>query len=126
MSQEKVNRYKEDKKNRIKNIAKEKRVRKVKTFVGTIVALAATGWLIWGAVTLIKSGNEEATAGQTLSQEELESLLNEIYSATTTVEGNTTSEGATTAEGNTTSEGETTAEDETTSQTEQEEPEAAQ
>lgn len=45
MSQEKVNRYKEEKKNRKEMMAKEKRVQKLQTFAGVAVLAVLVGWI---------------------------------------------------------------------------------
>ena len=44
MSQAKVDRYKEEKANRKKTIAKEKMLRRVKMAVGVLVAVVIVGW----------------------------------------------------------------------------------
>ena len=45
MSQEKVNRYKEEKANRKQNIVKEKRKRTLNKVVGVLLAVVIVGWV---------------------------------------------------------------------------------
>lgn len=55
MSQEKVDRYKEQKKNRKKILKKEKRMRFLGYFVGTIIGLAIVGWAGWSVYSIYES-----------------------------------------------------------------------
>ncbi len=52
MSQAKVDRYKEEKKNRKEIIAKEKRQRMIGKIAGWVVILALIGWIGYSAVDL--------------------------------------------------------------------------
>ena len=133
MSQEKVNRYKEEKRNRKQNMAKEKRIKLIKKIGYSALGILLAGWIIFCCVRVYQDANKP-----TLSQEEIQSILNDLISqqsttskentttkveSTTTKEGETTAEGATTVEGETTKEGTTTesatkAEGETTAETE--------
>ena len=61
MSQEKVNRYKEEKANRKKNVAKEKRNKKISTFVGVLISLIIVGYLgVSLYATLTEDARQEA------------------------------------------------------------------
>lgn len=65
MSQAKVDRYKEEKKNRQKMIKKEKRHERMLKVCGVVVAVAVIGWVGYsGYSTLTKSGK---AAGNTYS-----------------------------------------------------------
>lgn len=50
MSQEKVTRYKEEKVNRKKTMAKQKRARRIRNTVMAVVLVAALGWVGYSAV----------------------------------------------------------------------------
>ena len=139
MSQDKVNRYKEEKRNRKKNIAKEKRVKLLKKIGYSLIGVLLAGWVVFCCVRVYQDANKPTV---TLSNEELQSLINELLSQqstttgqntttkegetttagekTTTKEGETTVAGETTTAGETTKEGETTANSETTTNSEEE------
>lgn len=55
MSQEKVDRYKEQKKNRKKIIKKEKRIRILGYCVSTVIGLGIIGWAGWSVYTTYES-----------------------------------------------------------------------
>ena len=55
MSQEKVNRYKEEKANRKQNVAKEKRKRAISKVVGVLAAVVIIGWVGYSAVDSYQS-----------------------------------------------------------------------
>ena len=50
MSQEKVNRYKEEKKNRKELLAKEKKQKAIRRVVGTVIAVVFVAWVGFSAV----------------------------------------------------------------------------
>lgn len=56
MSQEKVNRYKEEKANRKQTMAKEKRKKGVQKVAGILVAVVIVGWVGYSAVDAYQSG----------------------------------------------------------------------
>ena len=111
MSQEKVNRYKEEKANRKKNVAKEKRNKKISTFVGVLISLIIVGYL---GVSLYATLTEDAR------QEAEYSRLLEEYYATMSTNQTTTGSQTTTAAGETTTtaSGETSASETTTAASE--------
>lgn len=91
MSQEKVDKYKKDKANRRKNIAKEKRKRLIGKIVGIVVGVAFLVYIVWSVTVLVKPEKEKT--GNTMSEEDLSSYLKEleeIYGTTTAAEGTTT------------------------------------
>lgn len=55
MSQEKVNRYKEEKANRKQIMAKEKRQKAIRKAVGAVVAVVLIGWIGYSAVDTYQS-----------------------------------------------------------------------
>ncbi len=87
MSQEKVDKYKEDKANRRKNIAKEKRKRLIGNIVGIFVGVAFLVYIIWSVTVFVKP--EKETTGITMSEEDLSRLLKEL-DGTAAAEGTTT------------------------------------
>lgn len=109
MSQDKVNRYKEEKRNRKKNIAKEKKVKLFKKILYSLIGVLVAGWVVFCCVRIYQDANKP-----TLSNEEIQSMLNEILSQQST----TSKENATTKEGETTTKNDTTtkSEEETTKQ----------
>lgn len=50
MSQEKVNRYKEEKANRKQIMAKQKRQKAIRKVAGAVIAVALVGWIGFSAV----------------------------------------------------------------------------
>ena len=65
MSQAKVDRYKEEKKNRAKIMAKEKRDWALTKLAGGILALAIVVWAGYSAVTALRKAPEENTTLET-------------------------------------------------------------
>ena len=55
MSQEKVNRYKEEKANRKQIIAKKKREKAIRRVAGTLIAVVLIGWVGYSAVDAYQS-----------------------------------------------------------------------
>ncbi len=130
MSQEKVDKYKQEKANRKKTIAKEKRKKKLYTALAVLIGVVFIGWLGVSVYLEIKQAKEDESM-----EAELSKWLEDYYatstnattgdgSATTTTGSDTTSgsESETTSgdtsSDETTSSGETTTGDETTSQNE--------
>lgn len=62
MSQEKVNRYKEEKANRKQTMKKEKRNRMIGRIVGAVIAIALVGWI---GFSIYDSAEEKVAASQT-------------------------------------------------------------
>lgn len=76
MSQEKVNRYKEEKSNRKQNIVKEKRKRTLNKVVGVLLAVVIVGWVGYSAVDLYQSSQprEQVEVDYTAVSDYLQSL----------------------------------------------------
>ena len=127
MSQEKVDKYKAEKANRKKEVAKKKRQKKIYTFLGVILGLAFVTWIGYSVYLEIKA-NKEAESQQAA----LEEYLNQLATATTTSSDESATGDATTssdeletgdattssdesATGDATSDEETTSQEETTS-----------
>ena len=117
MSQEKVDRYKQEKANRKKNIAKEKRKKKIYVLLGALVGAAFVAWI---GFSVYKDYIEEPTQPVvTLSPEQSSKIEEMLGNNTTAKQDETTSkkdETTTAAEGETT----TSAEEETTTGAESE------
>ncbi len=79
MSQEKVDKYKAEKANRKKEVAKKKRQKKIYTFLGVILGLAFVTWIGYSVYLEIKA-NKEAESQQAA----LEEYLNQLATAATT------------------------------------------
>lgn len=62
MSQEKVDRYKQEKANRKKTMKKEKRMGILRKAAATVIALAIVGWLGYSAYDLYESNQVRAVA----------------------------------------------------------------
>ena len=62
MSQEKVDRYKQEKANRKKIMRKQKVMNFLRKGVLTLVALALVGWLVYSAYYIYESGKERVVA----------------------------------------------------------------
>ncbi len=132
MSQEKVDKYKEEKANRKKNIAKEKRKKKLYTALGILLGVAFVAWISVSVFLEIKADREYESQQAELSKwydEYMATYTNASTtsgSATTTTgaqattgsNDETTSGDATTGTGETTSNNETTSSEETTSEEE--------
>ena len=67
MSQAKVDRYKEEKANRKKTIAKEKMLRRVKMAVGVLVAVVIVGWAGFSGYRVYESNKPMKTIYTNLS-----------------------------------------------------------
>ena len=74
MSQEKVEKYKQEKANRKKNIKKEKRLHVLRVIFYSLIALAILGFLGWSVYDKFIREEEKPT---TMSQEEWSSMLEE-------------------------------------------------
>lgn len=107
MSQAKVDKYKKDKANRKKIIAKQKRVAALQKFAFAVVSLALVAFIVASAYfKWFKDDKESTTENITyaLSEEEVSSVWNEITNAeeTTAAEESTdeTSDSETSTENN--------------------------
>ena len=76
MSQEKVNRYKEEKANRKQNVAKEKRKKAISKVVGVLAAVVIIGWVGYSAVDSYQSSQprEQVEVDYTAESDYLQSL----------------------------------------------------
>ena len=119
MSQEKVDKYKQEKANRKKEIAKAKAKKKLYVISGVVVALLFVGWLVYSVFAEIQQAEDESR-----QQSEYESILQQMLeerATATTGSGETTTAGdgeTTTAGGDettTTSDKPSSSEEETTS-----------
>lgn len=79
MSQEKVNKYKEQKANRKQTMQKEKRNRVLSRLIGAVVGLALVGWIGYSAYISI---NNQVSSSQT--EVELSAITDYISSLTAT------------------------------------------
>lgn len=76
MSQEKVNRYKEEKANRKQNVAKEKRKKAISKVVGVLAAVVIIGWVGYSTVDSYQSSQprEQVEVDYTAVSDYLQSL----------------------------------------------------
>ena len=77
MSQEKVNKYKEEKANRHKIMKREKRNRMIGRIVGIVICLAIVGWI--GYSIYDRAATKIATAQTEVNLSALDDYLNELY-----------------------------------------------
>lgn len=79
MSQEKVNKYKEEKANRKETMKKARRVSLVRNIVASVVLVAAVGWVGYSGVTYIidKQPRPEVSVDYTALDEYSKSLTAE-------------------------------------------------
>lgn len=101
MSQEKVELYKKEKKNRKKNLKKDKRNKVLIKITSALIGILLIAGLVW----IVKDGeikrlNQEPTS--TMSQEELSSLIDSLNQSTSESETTTANGETTTANGETT------------------------
>lgn len=61
MSQEKVDRYKEEKANRKKIMAKQKREKAIRRVAGTVIAVVLIGWIGYSAVDAYQESRPRQT-----------------------------------------------------------------
>lgn len=93
MSQEKIDRYKEEKANRKKNISKQKKKDFALKVVGVLFALAILGWIVYSGYNAFFVEDEPETI--TLSAEEMSSLMESLNAQTTSGKEDETKEGET-------------------------------
>ena len=126
MSQEKVNKYKEEKANRKKEVAKKKMQKKLYTILGAVLGIALVAWIGVSVYLEIKA-DQEYESSVKAAQEAWSEWLEDYYAtstAATTGEKGTgdettsasekTTGDETTSAAETTTGGETTSEEETT------------
>lgn len=82
MSQEKVDKYKEQKLNRKKDMAKAKRKKKLTVLVGALATVAFVGWLVYSVFAEIQQAKDEESQAAALSSIYAE-LLQQQATATT-------------------------------------------
>ena len=119
MSQEKVDRYKQEKANRKKTIAKEKLKKKLYIVAGAVVGIAFLGWIAWSIPAENRAAEEarQQSIDDSIAMSKLlEELQAQLATQTTTTGSATTGTGDTTTAGDaTTGTGdETTSADEST------------
>ena len=116
MSQEKVDRYKQEKANRKKSIAKEKLKKKLYIVAGAVVGIAFLGWIAW-SIPAEKRAAEEERKQSIADSIAMSQLLDEL-NAQLASQNATTTGSATTGTGETTTGTETTtsADEDTTSE----------
>lgn len=113
MSQEKVDKYKQEKANRKKTMAKEKRKKRLYVFLGAVIGIAFVVWIGY-SVYLEKKAAEDESIAASIWQEYLEQMA----TATTGTDSATTGSGSETtgtdSETTGTDEAETSSEEDTT------------
>ena len=125
MSQEKIDRYKEEKANRKKNVSKQKRNALLAKIAGVIVAIGIVVWFGWSGYRSYQQHKEEESYNKAMAQawEEYSKSLATSATSSTGVNleqdpSNVTTSGETSAEGETTETETTAATEEETSQEE--------
>ena len=113
MSQEKVDKYKQEKANRKKTMAKEKLKKKLYILLGAVITAAFVGWIGWSVYTEKKAAAEQESMIASL-QAELNAMVATTGTAGTTGTGDATTADTTTSDDKSSSE-ETTEEETTTS-----------
>jgi len=81
MSQEKVNKYKEDKANRKQIMQKEKRNRVISRVIGAAICIALIGWLGYSAVDSITT--KAATSQTEVDLTAVDNYFNDLYATDT-------------------------------------------
>ncbi len=87
MSQEKVNKYKEEKANRKAILKREKRNRMIGRIVGSVIGLALVGWIGFSIYDKVATGMETAQ-----TEVKLEALTNYLTGLDTADAGEDTAE----------------------------------
>lgn len=108
MSQEKVDKYKQEKANRKKTMAKEKRKKRLYVALGVLIGLAFIAWIVYSVFAEIQQAEDESRA-QSEYASWLEEYIQQQATATTSGDATAGTDEATTGEDET-----TTGEDETT------------
>lgn len=123
MSQEKVDRYKQEKANRKKTMAKEKLKKKLYVVAGAVVGLVFLGWIAW-SIPAERRAEQERQESIKLQQEMIAAIQSQMLaiqeSATATGNQTTTSADNKTTGNETTSADENTTSEETTTSSEEE------
>lgn len=122
MSQEKVDKRKQEKANRKKTMAKEKLKKKLYIVAGALVGIAFLGWIAWSIPYEQRKAEEERSRQESISQlrqEMADAIASQMAAIqeSATATGNTTTSAADKTTGNetTTSAADKTTGDETTS-----------
>ena len=114
MSQEKVDKYKQEKANRKKTMAKEKLKKKLYILLGAVITAAFVAWIGWSVYTEKKAAAEQESMIASLQAQ----LVTATVSTTTGTAGTTGTDDATTADTTTSADekesSEETTEEETT------------
>ena len=114
MSQEKVDKYKHEKSNRKKTMAKEKLKKKLYILLGAVITAAFVAWIGWSVYTEKKAAAEQESMIASLQAQ----LATATVSTTTGTAGTTGTDDATTADTTTSADekesSEETTEEETT------------
>ncbi|MBQ5918946.1 MAG: hypothetical protein IIW92_10335 [Lachnospiraceae bacterium] len=114
MSQEKVDKYKQEKANRKKTMAKEKLKKKLYILLGAVITAAFVAWIGWSVYTEKKAAAEQESMIASLQAQ----LATATVSTTTGTAGTTGTDDATTADTTTSADekesSEETTEEETT------------
>ena len=114
MSQEKVDKYKHEKANRKKTMAKEKLKKKLYILLGAVITAAFVGWIGWSVYAEKKAAAEQESMIASLQAQ----LATATVSTTTGTAGTTGTDDATTADTTTSADekesSEETTEEETT------------
>ena len=114
MSQEKVDKYKQEKANRKKTMAKEKLKKKLYILLGAVITAAFVGWIGWSVYAEKKAAAEQESMIASLQAQ----LVTATVSTTTGTAGTTGTDDATTADTTTSADekesSEETTEEETT------------
>lgn len=97
MSQEKIDRYKEEKANRKKNLSKKKRNAVIGKVAGVIVGLAIVVWIGFSGYKTFFADDKNETVS--LSDAEYQSLIDALNASTTTTGVNLERDPSTTGEG---------------------------
>ncbi len=117
MSQEKVNKYKEEKANRKKEVAKKKMQKKIYAILGVLLGVAFVAWIGISIFLEVKADREYESKVKAQS-EAWEEYLEQLATATTSGTQGTTGDATTSSDQSTTAGDETTTGEETTSEEE--------
>lgn len=79
MSQEKVDRYKQEKANRKQTMKREKRKKTVLSVAGTVACIAVAGWIGYSGYTYFQSQKAENPTSTEIDLSALDNYLNGLY-----------------------------------------------
>lgn len=87
MSQAKVDRYKNEKANRKKNMKKQKAKNAVAAACGTVVCIAVVGWIGYSAYGYFRTGDDKSTPTQTeVNLDALNNYISTLHTSDSTAE----------------------------------------